>query len=114
MTDIIKANHVTGMLTNARLCKIERTQISFLFAYIVSHSNPSFNVGDWFVSSYVICINDYDDYYLIKTANSVYQVPYFEEIEIPESAIEMVLSGTPPQTALALLKSRYVSNKTMD
>ncbi|PKI00062.1 hypothetical protein [Glaciecola sp. 33A] len=59
----------TGVLKSVTLCKIENTDIEFLFGYVVEHISPKFKKGDWFATSYLVRIDSVDDYVLAETAN---------------------------------------------
>lgn len=45
---------LTGVLRDVQLCRIEQTNIQFLFGYIVEHINSRYKTDDWFASSCAI------------------------------------------------------------
>jgi len=104
MTGASKNKHITGKLSHACLCRIEQTKIWFIYAYVVCHNSTMFKANDWFVSSYVVNIEKFEDHYLVKTANSINQIPSYEEIVIPESVVSIIRTGTAPMSAVKLLK----------
>jgi hypothetical protein len=105
MSKGVSRQSVTGSLRKAELCWIEGSDIHFLFGYVIEHSSPRYEKGDWFATSYIVNIEAFEDHYLFTTANSLYLVESFEMIEIPLIAVNNIRMGTPPKMALRLLKS---------
>lgn len=106
MSKGVSRQSVTGSLSNAELCWIKDSDVRFLFGYVIEHSSPRYEKGDWFATSYIVNIEAFEDHYLFTTANSLY-VESFEMIEIPLAAVDNIRMGTPPKKALRLLKSNY-------
>jgi hypothetical protein len=97
----------TGVLKNVTLCKIEDTEIEFLFGYVVEHISPKFNEDDWFASSYIVKIDSVDDYFLAETANSIYRISEYQSLNIPIGALDNIRMGTPPKKALQILQGSF-------
>ena len=102
-----KVVNKTGVLRDVMLCQIEKTDIQFLFGYIVKHNNTRYRADDWFASSYVVEIRNHDKYCLVSTANSIYQVADYEIISVPLAAVENIRMGTPPRTAVAIVAGYF-------
>jgi hypothetical protein len=99
-------NH-TGVLRNVTLCKIENTDIEFLFGYVVKHVSPKFNKDDWFATSYLVKIDKVDDYFMAETANSIYHISDYQSLNIPIEALDNIRTGTPPEKALQILQVSF-------
>lgn len=100
-------SNYTGQLRDVSLCKIENTDIEFLFGYVVEHVSPRFNKNDWFASSYLVKIEKINDYFVAETANSIYRIPAYTSITVPLKAIDNIRMGTPPEQALLILQGSF-------
>lgn len=97
----------TGQLREVRLCKIENTDIKFLFGYVVEHVSPRFNKNDWFASSYLVKIEKINDYFVAETANSIYRITAYTPITVPLEALDNIRMGTSPEYALSILQGSF-------
>jgi hypothetical protein len=99
----------TGQLRDVSLCKIENTDIEFLFGYIVEHVSPRFNKDDWFASSYLVKIEKINDFLVAETANSIYRIPAFTLMTVPLEALDNIRMGTPPEQAYVFFKALFLN-----
>ena len=97
----------TGQLRDVSVCKIENTEIEFLFGYVVEHVSSRFHKDDWFASSYLVKIEKVDDYFVAETANSIYRIPTYTAMTVPLRALDNIRMGTPPEQALRILQGSF-------